>query len=154
MQDIVELERRITAAMQRITHGVERLAAQKAGGDQVDPTQGHDDQADEIARLSDALDEERMTNAQLNERLRVLHDKLDSGAPSVSDAIAADPGPLHAQMAEQADEIATLRRVLAEAGKEIASLRAARALEAVELGEIVGALDPLIRTAQMETPHA
>lgn len=131
MQDIVELERRITAAMERIGAGLDRRAGQ-AGG------QGG---AEEIARLTEALDEERMANAQLNERVRVLHERATQGASE------ADEG-LQAQLAAQADEIATLRRVLAEAGKEIASLRAARAAEAAELAEVVAALDPLVKDAE------
>ncbi len=131
MQDIVELERRITAAMERIGAGLDRRASSEGGkGD-----------GDEIARLTEALDEERMANAQLNERVRVLHDRATSGAGE------ADEG-LQAQLAAQADEISTLRRVLAEAGKEIASLRAARAAEAAELAEVVAALDPLVKDAE------
>lgn len=131
MQDIVELERRITAAMERIGAGLDRRAGQVGG-------QGG---AEEIARLTEALDEERMANAQLNERVRVLHERATQGASE------ADEG-LQGQLAAQADEIATLRRVLAEAGKEIASLRAARAAEAAELAEVVAALDPLVKDAE------
>ncbi len=131
MQDIVELERRLTAALERIGAGLDRRAGHVAG-------QG---EGDEIARLTEALDEERMANAQLNERVRVLHERATQGASE------ADEG-LQAQLAAQADEIATLRRVLAEAGKEIASLRAARAAEAAELAEVVAALDPLVKDAE------
>ncbi len=131
MQDIVELERRITAAMERIGAGLDRRAGKAAA------MEG----ADEIARLTEALAEERMANAQLSERVRVLHERATQGASE------ADEG-LQAQLATQADEIATLRRVLAEAGKEIASLRAARAAEAAELAEVVAALDPLVKDAE------
>ena len=121
MQDILELERRITAAMERITYGVERLASGSAGAglDAVGAEAASGDAAARIAHLTEALDEERMTNAQLNERLRVLRDKAGQG----SDEAVAD---LQTKLAAQADELATLRRVLAEAGREIASLRAAR----------------------------
>jgi septal ring factor EnvC (AmiA/AmiB activator) len=83
----------------------------------------------------------------LNERLRVLREKAGQG----SDEVVAD---LQAKLATQADELATLRRVLAEAGREIASLRAARTAEAEELAEIVTALDPLVTAASSEAPHA
>lgn len=132
MQDIVELERRITAALDRIGVGLDRRAVPVAGGTD----------ADEITRLSEALDEERMANAQLNERVRVLHDRL-AGQDGLAEVEA-----LQAQLAAQTDEIATLRRVLAEAGKEIANLRAARAAEAAELAEVMTALDPLVRDAE------
>lgn len=141
MQDIVELERRITAAMERITRGVERLSAPAAAAAG----------AAEVARLTEALDEERMANAQLNERLRVLRDK-DVQAQGAGGAEEVET--LTAQLASQTDEIATLRRVLAEAGREIAALRAARQAEAEEAAEILAALDPLVTQALTETPHA
>ena len=149
MQDIVELERRITAAMERITKGAERLLDGAAVGDE----------AARIAHLTEALDEERMTNAQLNERLRVLRDAPTAAPNAVA---AADPAEdssaelaaLQAQLAGQSDEIATLRRVLAEAGREISALRAARADEAEEAAEILAALDPLVRAALQENPDA
>lgn len=154
MQDILELERRITAAMERITYGVERLASGSAaagpdavGAGAAGAEAASGDAAARIAHLTEALDEERMTNAQLNERLRVLRDKAGQGA----DEEVAD---LQAKLAAQADELATLRRVLAEAGREIASLRAARTAEAEELAEIVTALDPLVTAARLEAPHA
>ncbi len=138
MQDIVELERRITAAMERISYSLERKAA---GAPLASGA--------EVAQLTEALDEERMANAQLTERLRVLRERDSLGA----EAASAEAVALKAQVAAQADELGTLRRVLAEAGKEIASLRAARSAEAEELAEIVAALDPLVTDA-MEAPHA
>jgi septal ring factor EnvC (AmiA/AmiB activator) len=139
MQDIVELERRLTAALGRIDAGIARLTVETADEGQAGPAD-----AGEIARLTEALDEERMANAQLNERLRVLKAREDADAGESH----AETEELKAQLAGQADEIATLRRVLAEAGKEIASLRAARAAEAAELAEVVAALDPLVEEAE------
>ena len=138
MQDIVELERRITAALDRIGTGLE---ARGAGA-------GTEGGADEIARLTEALDEERMANAQLNERVRVLHERVAQGSGGADPA--AEVADLQAQIAAQTDEIGTLRRVLAEAGKEIAALRAARAAEAGELAEVVAALEPLVADAETE----
>jgi chromosome segregation ATPase len=142
MQDITELERRITAAMERITRRVETLATEAQNGSGEDGPIGA---LEEVARLNEALDEERMTNAQLNERLRALRDKEAQAAPAPE---------LQAQLDAQADEIATLRRVLAEAGREIATLRAARASEAAEAAEILAALDPLVSAETTEPPHA
>lgn len=131
MQDIVELERRITAALDRIGAGLDRRGAGTGDGSG----------ADDIARLTEALDEERMANAQLNERVRVLHERVGQDA-------SAEIAELQGQLAAQTDEIGTLRRVLAEAGKEIAALRAARAAEAAELADVVAALDPLVMEAR------
>ena len=152
MQDIVELERRITAAMERITRRVERLATQESEG----PVGA----LEEVARLNEALDEERMTNAQLKERIRALREKEAQTQTEAQTGGAEDEAAaLRAHLAAQNDEIATLRRVLAEAGREIASLRAARAAEAEEAAEILAALDPLVSAAQghetkSEAPHA
>lgn len=60
MGNIEELQSRITAAMDRIGAGVEALA-QKGGGSD--------------AALADALEEEKLANAQLKERLRALNQK-------------------------------------------------------------------------------
>lgn len=143
MQDIVELERRITAAIGRISQGVDHLLAQG--------TDGPVGALEEVARLNEALDEERMTNAQLHERIRALRDKE---AQVQTGGAEAEVTELKAHLAAQTEEIATLRRVLAEAGREIASLRAARAAEAEEAAEILAALDPLVSAAQSEGPHA
>lgn len=144
MQDIVELERRITAAMERITRRVESMASEAA--------EGPIGALEEVARLNEALDEERMANAQLNERIRVLRDRAAAETPAApaSGPEAPDVADLQAQLAAQSEEIATLRRVLGEAGKEIAALRAARAAEAADLAEVVAALDPLVT----EVSHA
>jgi chromosome segregation ATPase len=133
MQDISELERRITAAMERITRGVDALSQ---------PLANDGDHRQEILRLTEALDEERMANAQLNERLRVIRQKEDqnSGQP---DQLAELTG----QLAAKTEELNTLRRVLAEAGKEISALRAERASAAAELADVAAALEPLIEEA-------
>lgn len=145
MQDIVELERRLTAAIGRIGAGVDRLSAVEPV---VQDSASRDEDAAEIARLNEALDEERMANAQLNERLRVLSAREEASGGQA----AAENDALKAQLAAQGDEIATLRRVLAEAGKEIAALRAARAEEAGEMAEIAAALEPLVAGAEVLAP--
>ena len=60
MSDIEELQRRIVAAMDRIGAGVERVS--QGGGD---------------PGLADELEEEKLANAQLQERLRSLHERHD-----------------------------------------------------------------------------
>jgi predicted nucleic acid-binding Zn-ribbon protein len=164
MQDIAELERRITAALERIGRGVEALggAVPVAG-----PPSAMLPESD-FALLNEALDEERMLNAQLNERLRVVHQKDSADKTALTEQVAA----LNAQLAAQSDELARLRdtvqalngelddlRGLAERGVtepehinqamliELQALRAARASEAEELAEIVAALNPLIEEA-------
>ena len=111
MQDIVELERRITAAMERITYGLERRVAESQ-------VTGAGVSTDEVAQLTEALDEERMANAQLTERQRVHRDREVALANQVTDLTA-----------------------------QLAALQAARTEEAAELADILAALNPLIEEA-------
>ena len=111
MQQISELERRITAALERIGRGVEGLTAANAAPSAMLPES-------EFAKLNDVLDEERMANAQLNERLRVHRDREVALANQVTDLTA-----------------------------QLAALQAARTEEAAELADILAALNPLIEEA-------
>ncbi|MBS9716431.1 hypothetical protein ACFFUT_10630 [Pseudohalocynthiibacter aestuariivivens] len=69
MSDIADLERRITAALDRIGQSVEAI-------DQSEP--GTTDDTEEVARLSEELEAEKTANAQLQERLRTVHEKLEA----------------------------------------------------------------------------
>jgi len=89
MTQIEELQGRILAAMERIGTGVEKLELARA-------------QAQEEARaaadnsdLERALEEEKTANAQLEERVKVLHSRLQEAA-----APAADSGEMEALKAE------------------------------------------------------
>ena len=159
MQEIAELERRITAALERIGRGIETL-----GGQTPATAPMHVGDSD-LAQLTEALDEERMANAQLAERLRVVRDKDDAEKA----ALAAARDALQDQLEAQTDEVNRLRRSLDQLDGELAdlrdlaargvvepehvnramlaeleALRSARASEAVEIAEIVAALNPLI----------
>lgn len=165
MQEIAELERRITAALERIGQGVANLAAAAPPEPDLPPAMAEA----ELARLTEALDEERMANAQLNERLRVVRDK-DAGDKAALESQVAD---LTAQLEAQSVELNRLRRSAEQMTAEMAdlrdvaqlgvtepehinkamlaeleALRAARASEAEELAEIVAALNPLIAEAR------
>lgn len=165
MQEIAELERRITAALERIGQGVASLATAPTADSELPLSMAEA----ELARLTEALDEERMANAQLNERLRVVRDK-DSGDKV---ALETQVHELTAQLAAQSVDLNRLRRSadqmtaemadlrhVAQMGvtepehinkamlAELTALRAARASEALELAEIVAALNPLIAEAR------
>ncbi len=166
MQEIAELERRITAALERVGRGVETLSSLPFAAESELPTTMAEA---ELARLTEALDEERMANAQLNERLRVVRDK-DGNEKAALQAQVAD---LSAQRDSQAEDLSRLRRSLEQMTTDLADLRAvsiggmtdpghinkamlaelkalrsARAAEAAELAEIVAALNPLIAEAR------
>lgn len=184
MQDIAELERRITAALERIARGVEGLQTAPAALPDAAPADLPDalpdpdvppdalpvaapppDFAEDLARLSDALDEERMANAQLNERLKVVRDKEAKLRGALEDQIAAlmrqvdaqglELSRAHRTMVQQGGQLRALREA-AETGVtdpvlinrtlqvELEALRATRSIEVAELDDILSALDPLI----------
>jgi hypothetical protein len=177
MDDIAELERRISAALARISQGVEALGKGAAPTTDAGPVATLADGVAEaeIARLNEALDEERMLTAQLNERLRALRDKDASGKLSIqaeNDRLTKLLDVQGLEMQRLKKTVATLReqmRVLTEAQlagqiephlinramlTELEALRALRSAETAELDELIAALDPLAAPEEGETTHA
>ena len=164
MQDLQELERRITLALDRIARGVEVLE----GVTVVSSGQAGAAETAEVMRLTEALQAERDANAQLEERLRLLHARMEAGnAP-----LAARLERLTAQIDAQGIELSRLKsvnvqlretlRALQEAAEqgladpalvnkalqaELDALRATRAAEVAELDGILAELKPLIAEA-------
>lgn len=163
MQNIAELERRITSALERIGRGVEGLTAPVA----VDEPPSAMLPESDFARLNEALDEEKMLNAQLNELMRSTRDKDAAEKASLAAEVArlgtltesqtAEIADLKAKLVTAASELTDLRA--RSAGEdapepsyqsllaEVEALRAARASEAAELSEIILALNPLVEEA-------
>ncbi|WP_170570064.1 hypothetical protein [Ruegeria atlantica] len=110
MSQIEELQRRIVAAMDRIGTSVEALrdTAPVGGG------------ADDALRA--ALDDERVANAQLEERLKALKDRHEQ---EVS-AMRVDMESLRTAPVDDPEK-GSLREQLAEANARLASVEAARA---------------------------
>ncbi len=158
MQDIAELERRISSALSRIDRGVAGLVAPQP--ETAEPTAFLPES--DFAKLNEDLDEERMLTAQLNERLRVVNAKH-----------SAEVSALNAQISEQGDEISRLRESIASLTEELDDLRSvaehsvvepedidqalraeldamisARKADATELLAIVDALTPLVAEAE------
>ncbi len=166
MDDIAELERRITGALMRIDQAVEGIGSTAVlTADTVPVATLADGVAEaEIARLNEALDEERMLSAQLNERLRVVRDKEAGERVTLQTEVDRLMKLLDVQgieMQRLKKTVSALReetRSLTEAGEagqiephlinkamltELEALRALRSAEAAELHEIIAALDPL-----------
>lgn len=174
MTQIDELQHRITAALDRVAQGVARLEERAAETVPAEPAQPGIDPA-EVARLQDALDEEKLANAQLEERVRKLHEthrqELEAtrsqaeAAPAAAQAPSVDVAALDLdlQRLRQSNEMlrATneeLRNALAEnVGEphlinkamlaELEGLRAARAVEAAETQALIASLTPLLEAA-------
>ena len=166
MQDIAELEQRITAALERIAIGIARVTANAAPSavaeDADTATLGL---VADVARLTTALDEEQMANAQLVERLRVVRDKeagLRSGLEGQIadlmrqlDAQGLELSRAHRTMVQQGGQLRSLREateaLIADPALinrtmevEMEALRATRGAEVAELEDILASLDPLI----------
>lgn len=174
MDDIVELERRITAALMRIDTGLDELSRRSSepvdggvrpDGDMVDTG------ADEITRLNDALAEERTVTAQLQERLRALREKEAAQTMPLQAEIDRLTKQLDVQGLEMQrlkktvvslrEQVRTMTDAMAEDRvephlinkamlTELEALRALRSAEAAELDEIILALDPLAAPAAKE----
>ena len=134
MQEIIDLERRITAALERIARSVAQS---------VTPHLVPSDPAEIVApeNLQEALEEERMANAQLHERLRILRDRETVDRQSFDAEVAA----LKAAHATEARDLVIL---VDNMTRELTALHAERRAEAEEITDIVAALTPLIEEAR------
>ncbi|WP_170480357.1 hypothetical protein [Ruegeria arenilitoris] len=134
MSQIEELQRRIMAAMERIGSGVEALDKP------ISPSGDYDQD------LKSALEEERLANAQLEERLKALKDRHDQE----TDAMRADIEKLRGQ-SNLDGENAQLRAQLEEATSKLATVEAARE----DLAEAKAALENTTKieelTAEIES---
>lgn len=172
MQDIVNFERRIAAALDRIGRGLETLAApapaepapaEPAPAEPAPPSALFDEA--EVARLHDALEEERFLNAQLTERLRAVKDRDGSAGQQLQAKVDRMTRQLDVQglelqrMRKTVVQLRETLRVLREAATEgltdpshinrallaeAEGLRATRLTELAMLDEILDELDPLI----------
>ena len=167
MNDIAELERRIAFAMERIAKGIENLdkaaVASAPAGDTAPPA---DADADEIGTLRTQLAEEKLANAQLEERVRALRQKQEAQAArseaelvtlrETMEHLDAELARLRKANAQLQDSNAALRAAnQAGVGEphlinksmmaELESMRAARQVDLAEVQAIKGALVPLLQ---------
>ena len=155
MSDIEELERRISAAFDRIGQAVDGF---------VPPTTGAG-----TGELQDALLTEQTTNAQLAERLRVVKEREASQAAEAAGTVdrltrALDAQGLELQrMKKTVIQLRETLRALREAQTEaladphlvnramlteLEALRATRLTEMAQMEEILAELHPLIGDLQ------
>ncbi len=155
MSDIEELERRISAAFDRIGQAVDGF---------VPPTTGAG-----TGELQDALLTEQSTNAQLTERLRVVKEREASHAAEAAEKVdrltrALDAQGLELQRMKKTviqlrESLRALREAQTEALAdphlvnkamltELEALRATRLTEMAQMDEILAELHPLIGDLQ------
>lgn len=167
MSELAELERRITVALERIGRGLDRLPAAATAG--AAPAAGTPapsaDAAAEIARLTEALEAERIANAQLTERLKAVKERDAQAAHALESRVDAMTRQLDVQgielqrMRKTAIALREQMRALREAAlagmadahminksmlAELEALRATRITETAELDEILAELGPLV----------
>lgn len=171
MSDIEELQRRITAAIDRIAVGIETVATQPAA---ADPAELEALRAERDAAIADrdaaqkALEEERLVTAQLEERIRKLKERHASElAEAQTQGASAD----HLQrldhdlqrLRKANDQLRQSNAALREANEEgvgephlinkamlaeLEGLRAARAADVAEATSIMAQLVPLLEKAR------
>jgi hypothetical protein len=167
MDDIAELERRITAALERLAAGVDRHLSSSGG---VAPAT-----MAELDRLREELDEERMASAQAAERLKVQRERADRVAAD----LRAEAERLAAQVDAQAlamqrlvtsaiqlrEDLRRLRESVTAGGAidpglidkalaaEVEAQHATRTAETLELSDIIAALTPVVE-AEEARAHA
>jgi chromosome segregation ATPase len=159
MQDITELEKRITAALERIGKGVDRLSSQpRAAGGAPPPTVD--------ATLRAQLEEEKSLTAQLQARLRAasareakgdLQEKLDRLTQEL-DVKGLELQRMRRVNASLREQLEALRTAAAAGvtdpglinkamATELETLRATRLTEIAEMDEILAALEPHLTEA-------
>ncbi|MDP5362225.1 MAG: hypothetical protein NWP79_08790 [Paracoccaceae bacterium] len=154
MSDISALEGRITAALDRIRRGLDRPVGDGAAD----------------AALQVALDEERASNAELVERVRLLKERQDTQVASLTARVETQRNQLmqldeelqqlRASNVQLRDMNTKLREAVttglapelhdAAVATEIEALHAQRSADAAEVDAILAELKPLIE----ETPYA
>lgn len=166
MQDIVELEKRITAALERIGKGVDRLATQPRapGPAAAAPASASAPAAD--AALRAQLEEEKSLTAQLQARLRAasareskgdLQDKVDRLTQEL-DVKGLELQRMRRVNASLREQLEALRTAAAAGttephlinkamATELEALRATRLTEIAEMDEILAALEPHLTEA-------
>jgi predicted RNase H-like nuclease (RuvC/YqgF family) len=163
MQDITELEKRITAALERIGKGVDRLSAQGRPVVTAPPAAAG---APTDAALRAQLEEEKSLTSQLQARLRAasvreakgdLQEKVDRLTQELDvqglelqrmrRVNATLREQLEALRASQAAGVTDPGLINKSMAAELEALRATRLSEMAEMDEILAALEPHLTEA-------
>ena len=144
MTDYAELATRLAGALDRIGAGVETLEAAAGGAEQ-----GSED------ALREALEAEKIANAQLEERVIAIKEKQES----IVSRLEAEVASLGKEIAARDAQISELKQDISQAGSadpqsgaeadaelraELDALRQTRANDRAELDAILAELGPLV----------
>jgi chromosome segregation ATPase len=164
MSDIADLERRISAALDRIGTGLGGLDAASGAA-----------AAQEAEALREALEAEKTANSQLEARVATLHEQVEQQTAELgaklrelqSQLDAAKTGAFEARSQVQQlrktnqhlqGSLAALRQAVEQGVEphllnqammsELEGLRSVRDADRAELDELIGALGPLVQEVQ------
>jgi septal ring factor EnvC (AmiA/AmiB activator) len=115
MSEISDFETRITAALERIGRAVAAAEEQNGSGGGI----ASDEMMAKMGQLQEALDAERDTNAQLEERVRAIHEKQQTHVASLEEEVET----LRHQLMVHDAETQKLRRVNAQLRANNTALR-------------------------------
>ena len=171
MSDITELERRITAALDRIGTGLDGLAASAPAGPDAETLAKLDAAEARNAELSQALSDEKLANAQLEVRMKNVRETADRHS-SAMDIQASEQQQTTAKLD---NELQRLRRAAEDLRAsniglreglerglsdphlinkamlaELETLRATRSVEIAQADAVLAALEPLVKRAALE----
>lgn len=168
MQQITDLEQRITAALERIGHGVDRivLSGQRHAAPQAAKPAAQPAATITEAALQAQLDAEKAVTAQLQGRLRAQrdgdnsaggHDKIDRLTQQL-DVQGLELQRMRRTVTSLRDQLQALRlahisgqaepQLINKAmAAELEALRATRLTEMAEMDEILAALEPHLAEA-------
>lgn len=171
MSDITELERRITAALDRIGRGLDGLAAPAPAGPDPETVAKLDAASARIAELEQSLSDEKLANAQLEERMKAVRERADRHASAMdiqayeqqqaTAKLDADLQRLRRAAEDLRASNLSLREAL-EAGlsephlinkamlTELETLRATRSVEIAQADAVLASLEPLVKRAAQE----
>ncbi|OYX23402.1 MAG: hypothetical protein B7Z10_11315 [Rhodobacterales bacterium 32-66-7] len=169
MQDIAELEGRITAALERISRGVDRLAARPMPQDAAEekPAKAPD------SGLRAQLEQQKSLTAQLQDRLRSLKERdqksdLQARIDRLTEQLDIQGLELQrmrrtntslreqlaALRSAQMDGVAEPQLINKSMLAELDALRALRLTEVAEMDEILAALEPHLEAETREVSRA
>lgn len=171
MSDITELERRITSALDRIGAGLDGMGAATPDGPDPELQAALDAAQARIEELEQALTDEKLANAQLEERMKAVREKADRHSAAM-DIQAFEQQQSTAKLdadlqrlRRAAEDLRTSNLSLREALEqgisephlinkamlaELETLRATRAVEIAQADALLASLEPLVKRAAQE----
>jgi chromosome segregation ATPase len=172
MSDITELERRITAALDRIGNGLEDLETPAPSGPDPETLAALTAAQAQIADLTQALSDEKLASAQHEERLKSVRETSERHQAAMdiqvfeqqksAATLDAELQRLRRACEELRASNISLRSALEEGMAdphminkamlaELETLRAARSVEMAQADAVLAAIEPLVKQAGWES---